>query len=74
MRIKITKKNQNQNVWFNNYINKEFDVLSIDENNLVTVSLPSSCGFSFPVKLLMYNEGEKPKKGFITRKCFDFIL
>ena len=73
MKIRITKKHDNKDVWFNEYVGEEFEVLSMSAISQATVALPR-LDFSYPTRLLVWKKNKRYTEGVIVRSCYDFVL
>jgi hypothetical protein len=72
MRIKITKKHNNTLAWYNNYLNKEFDVLSKSVVGVITVKLPN-LDFHLPTLGLVWVKNRRYTHGLIHRGYYEFV-
>jgi hypothetical protein len=73
MKIKITKKHKNTNVWFNDYLNKEFEVLSISAVGRIVVALPN-LDFRLPVLLLVWHKKRRYTKGVVLKGYYEIVI
>jgi hypothetical protein len=72
MKIKIIKKHNNPMAWYNNYINKEFDVLSTSKVGVIMVKLPN-LDFHLPTLGLVWVKKQRFTHGLIHTGYYEII-
>lgn len=72
MKIKITKKHDNKNVWFNDYLNEEFEVLTMSVVGRIVVALPH-LDMKLPTLLLVWHKKQRYTQGVVLKDYYEIV-
>ncbi len=72
MKIKIIKKHNNPMVWYNNYVNKEFECLVYPTIGAIKVKLPN-LHFKPPILGLVWVKNRRFTHGLILKGDYELV-